>query len=97
MVNPDILIVHEILSVGEMAFQAKSEAKMLKLIHGGTTALYVSHSVTAIEKLCNKVVRLNHGRVQMATTARKSATNMSNLWKIDSGIKIHILIISPLE
>lgn len=64
VVEPEILIVDEILSVGDMAFQAKSEAKMLSMIHGGTTVLYVSHSITSIEKLCDKVVWLDHGKVQ---------------------------------
>ena len=47
-----------------MAFQAKSEAKMMQMIKGGTTVLYVSHSIDAIKKLCNRVVWLEHGVVQ---------------------------------
>ena len=64
IVNPEILIVDEILSVGDIAFQAKSEAKMMEMITGGTTVLYVSHSLEAIKKLCNKVVWIEHGEVQ---------------------------------
>ena len=64
IVDPEILIVDEILSVGDIAFQAKSEAKMLSMIGGGTTVLYVSHSLEAIEKLCDRVIWIEHGVVQ---------------------------------
>ena len=63
IVDPEILIVDEILSVGDIAFQAKSEAKMLNMIKGGTTVLYVSHAIQSIRNLCDKVVWLDHGRV----------------------------------
>ena len=63
IVDPEILIVDEILSVGDIAFQAKSEAKMLSMIRGGTTVLYVSHSLESIKKLCDRVVWLNHGKI----------------------------------
>lgn len=63
VVDPEILIVDEILSVGDIAFQAKSEAKMLNMIRGGTTVLYVSHSLESIKKLCDRVVWLNHGKI----------------------------------
>ncbi len=64
IVDPEILIVDEILSVGDIAFQAKSEAKMMDMIKGGTTVLYVSHSLEAIKKLCDKVIWIEHGVVQ---------------------------------
>ena len=63
VVDPEILIVDEILSVGDIAFQAKSEAKMLNMIRGGTTVLYVSHSLESIKNLCDRVVWLNHGKI----------------------------------
>ena len=56
IVDPEILIVDEILSVGDIAFQVKSERKMMDMIGGGTTVLYVSHSTEYIKKLCDKVV-----------------------------------------
>lgn len=65
IVEPEILIVDEILSVGDIAFQAKSEEKMLSMIRGGTTVLYVSHSIESIKKLCDRVVWIEHGEVQM--------------------------------
>ena len=63
VVDPEILIVDEILSVGDLAFQANSEEKMLSMIKGGTTVLYVSHSVESIKKLCDQVIWLDHGHV----------------------------------
>lgn len=64
IVDPEILIVDEILSVGDIAFQAKSEAKMMSMITGGTTVLYVSHSLESIRKLCTRVVWIEKGEVQ---------------------------------
>ena len=64
IVEPEILIVDEILSVGDIAFQAKSEAKMMDMIMGGTTVLYVSHTLESIKKLCDKVVWLDHGKIR---------------------------------
>lgn len=64
IVDPEILIVDEILSVGDIAFQAKSEAKMLSMIGGGTTVLYVSHSLKSIKKICDRVIWIEHGVVK---------------------------------
>lgn len=65
IVQPEILIVDEILAVGDEAFQRKSRAKMLELMGGGTTVLYVSHSLDQIRELCNRVIWLDHGKVVM--------------------------------
>jgi len=64
VVDPEILIVDEILSVGDIAFQKKSEEKMLNMINGGTTVLFVSHSIDQIRNMCNKVVWIEKGKVQ---------------------------------
>lgn len=64
IVEPEVLIVDEILSVGDIAFQAKSESKMLSMINGGTTVLFVSHSLEQIKKMCDKVIWLEKGRVK---------------------------------
>ena len=63
--NPDILIADEILSVGDFLFQKKCEARMKELMAGGTTVLIVSHSISQIERLCNKVAWLDHGNLKM--------------------------------
>ena len=65
MVHPDILIVDEILSVGDAQFQEKSKARMLELMSGGTTVLFVSHSIDQIREMCSQVLRLEHGKVRM--------------------------------
>ena len=63
VVNPGILIVDEILSVGDIKFQEKSKNRMMEMIRGGTTVLYVSHSLEAIKELCDKVIWLEHGKI----------------------------------
>lgn len=63
VVDPEILIVDEILSVGDIKFQEKSRQKMMSMIKGGTTVLYVSHSLQSIKDLCDRVIWLEHGQV----------------------------------
>ncbi len=63
IVEPEILIVDEILAVGDLAFQKKSEKKMMDMINGGTTVFYVSHSADSIKKLCNRVFWIDHGKI----------------------------------
>ena len=65
IVEPEILIVDEILAVGDEAFQRKSRAKMMELMGGGTTVLFVSHSLGQIREMCNRVIWLDHGKVVM--------------------------------
>lgn len=71
IVEPEILIVDEILSVGDIAFQKKSEAKMRSMIEGGTTVLFVSHSLAQIENLCDRVVWLENGKVKKTGEPKK--------------------------
>ena len=65
VVVPEVLIVDEVLSVGDAAFQEKSRARMMELMSGGTTVLFVSHSLPQIREMCNRVVWLDHGGVRM--------------------------------
>lgn len=65
IVEPEILIVDEILAVGDEAFQRKSRAKTMELMGGGTTVLFVSHSLGQIREMCNRVIWLDHGKVVM--------------------------------
>lgn len=65
VIDPEILIVDEILSVGDIKFQDKSRNKMLSMIRGGTTVLYVSHSLESIRDLSDKVVWLENGGIKM--------------------------------
>lgn len=61
MVKPDILILDEVLSVGDGAFRKKSEQKMQNIIAGGATTLLVSHSLEQIRRMCNKVLWIEKG------------------------------------
>ena len=62
LVQPDILILDEVLSVGDGAFRKKSEAKMREIIDGGAATILVSHSLNQIRELCNKVLWLHKGK-----------------------------------
>lgn len=62
LVQPDILILDEVLSVGDGAFRKKSEAKMREILSSGATSILVSHSLNQIRELCSKVLWLDHGR-----------------------------------
>lgn len=63
IVNPDILILDEILAVGDIGFQEKSRNKMIEMINSGITVILVSHSIEQIETLCNRVIWLENGHV----------------------------------
>ena len=63
MVDPDILIVDEILAVGDASFQEKSYARMMDLMSHGTTVLLVSHNIEQVRRLCDRVIWLDHGSV----------------------------------
>jgi len=65
VVDPEILIVDEILAVGDSVFQEKSKARMLELMGGGTTVLFVSHSIEQIREMCSRVLWLEHGAAKM--------------------------------
>lgn len=61
---PEILILDEVLSVGDMFFRKKSEARVRELIHGGSTVLIVSHSPGVIRENCSKAMWLDHGKLR---------------------------------
>lgn len=62
-VNPDVLIVDEVLSVGDMAFQEKSITKMKEIRNNGTTIIYVSHSLPSIKHFCSRAIWLSNGKL----------------------------------
>lgn len=71
LVNPDILILDEVLSVGDGAFRAKSEKKMKEIINGGATTILVSHSLGQVRTMCNKVLWLHKGKqIDFGETAK---------------------------
>lgn len=65
VVEPEVLIVDEILGVGDERFQKKSKDRMLSMMQGGATVLLVSHSINQIEEMCDKVLWLRHGEMKM--------------------------------
>ena len=64
VIVPDVLIVDEILAVGDAAFQKKSKQRMKELMSGGTTVLFVSHDLEQIRTMCDRVVWLENGKVR---------------------------------
>ena len=71
IVEPDILIIDEILSVGDIKFQRKSSDKIRSLINSGITVLLVSHSLVQIRELCNKAIWLDEGEIKMMGEVNK--------------------------
>lgn len=78
MVEPEVLIVDEILSVGDAQFQEKSRQRMMELMGGGTTVLFVSHSLDQIREMCDRVVWLEKGRVRMIGPADEVCDGYAN-------------------
>ena len=71
--KPDILIVDEVLSVGDFRFQEKCERRIQNMMDGETTILFVSHNINQVEKLCNKIVWLEKGVVKAFGDAKEIA------------------------
>lgn len=65
MVAPDVLIVDEILAVGDFLFKKKCTARMTQMLKGGTTLLYVSHNIESVKELCSHALWLDKGQVRM--------------------------------
>ena len=62
LVNPDILILDEVLSVGDGSFKKKSAEKMKSILEHGVTGILVSHSILQVREMCNKILWLDHGK-----------------------------------
>ena len=63
IVEPEILILDEVLSVGDAKFRKKSEKKIIGMMDQGVTVLFVSHSLKQVRRICNKAIILDHGRM----------------------------------
>ncbi len=63
VVQPDILILDEVLSVGDKKFKRKSEKKIMSMFDSGVTVLFVSHSLPQVKRICNKAILLENGRL----------------------------------
>lgn len=69
--TPDILIVDEILSVGDWQFQAKCHKRIQEMLEQGTTLLFVSHSMDQVKEVCNRAILLEHGHMIMDDKVEK--------------------------
>lgn len=76
--RPDILIVDEILSVGDFQFQQKCENRIAEMMSGGTTVVIVSHSIEQIERLCRHALWLEKGRIRMLGSTEEVCTAYKN-------------------
>jgi ABC-type polysaccharide/polyol phosphate transport system ATPase subunit len=70
VVEPEILILDEVLSVGDAKFKKKSEARIMELFDKGITVLFVSHSIEQVKRLCNKAIWLEDGKIVMQGDAQ---------------------------
>lgn len=78
MVDPEILIVDEVLSVGDYQFRKKCNDRMKEMLSGGTTLLYVSHNIDSVKQLCSHALWLDHGEVIMAGDAQEVCDAYNN-------------------
>lgn len=74
VVEPEILILDEVLSVGDAKFKEKSENRIMQLFDKGITVLFVSHSTEQVQRLCNKAIWLEHGKIVMQGSADEVCT-----------------------
>lgn len=87
LVKPDILILDEVLSVGDGAFRKKSEAKMKEIINGGATTILVSHSLNQVRSMCSKILWLHKGRqITFGSDVQKICDDYQNF--LDGKLKI---------
>lgn len=77
MVDPEILIVDEVLSVGDYQFKKKCNERMEEMLSGGTTLLFVSHNIDQVKSLCTHALWLDHGEVIMSGDAREVCDSYS--------------------
>lgn len=75
---PDILIVDEVLAVGDFRFQEKCEKRIQTMIDKGTTILFVSHSIAQVKKICNKIVWLENGHMKRFGSAEEICKEYEN-------------------
>ena len=73
--EPEILVVDEVLAVGDAQFQKKCLGKMGEVVHEGRTVLFVSHNMNAIEQLCNRAILLENGNLKMGSNDTRSIIN----------------------
>lgn len=81
IVEPEVLIVDEILGVGDEGFQQKSKERMMELMGGGTTVLLVSHSIDQIRQMCNRVIWIDQGKIKEIGLADEVCNHYEKYWE----------------
>lgn len=81
VVKPDILILDEVLSVGDAKFKKKSEKKLLDMMDTGVTVLFVSHNLEQVKNICNKAMILERGKVVAYGDMQEVATKYEEMIK----------------
>jgi ABC-type polysaccharide/polyol phosphate transport system, ATPase component len=81
-IQPDLLIVDEVLAVGDIHFRKKCESRIKEMIGLGTTVLFVSHSIGQVEKLCSRVLWLDQGRIKEIGEAKHICREFKSMKKI---------------
>jgi len=89
-IDPEVLIVDEILSVGDSHFRQKSERRMREMMGGGTTVLMVSHALSQIRSMCDHVIWLDHGKVVMEGDTKTVCDAYEGLIDFDNAPKLEI-------
>lgn len=79
IVEPDILILDEVLSVGDKKFRTKSEKKIMSMFDNGVTVLFVSHSLEQVKRLCDRAIILDSGRLVASGPVDKVARIYKNM------------------
>ncbi len=77
--DPDILLLDEVLAVGDAAFQAKCLKRIGELRDGGTTIVFISHDLGAVERLCDRVILMNHGEIAASGAPREVVAEYQNV------------------
>lgn len=83
IVEPEILILDEVLSVGDAKFRKKSEKKILSMMDKGVTVLFVSHSLAQVQRICNKAMILEYGTIRNIGDVDEIAAEYENMMNGD--------------
>jgi ABC-type polysaccharide/polyol phosphate transport system ATPase subunit len=81
---PEVLIIDEVLSVGDIAFQEKSAARIREFREAGATILLVSHSMASVKKMCSRAAWLDHGRVMAVDQAEAVVEKFEKYMEVES-------------
>jgi len=65
--SPDILLIDEVLAVGDSAFREKSKQRIMEMVRGKATVVIVSHNAAILREICDRVICLNNGKIDLVT------------------------------